>query len=982
MNIIREIHNSKELKHFWEKTIGKSNLSIFLENTEAFHFELFEQNHPMNTEMKEFEELLKGCKLDEGEELFHPFFRGLAGYAKDKLNYVLKDSVDTSIICSLAQTITERLTVLYMRCLIFEMHQLKHEGSLSGEDSQKEYEYYLENYLKDCNFLKTIFQKYPIIPELYIQKIKDSVDYVLELLEHLNKDKNDIVIHLCEGHSFQNINDIKIGLSDEHSPGKTVAKLALDNGYTIYHKPHDLTSIESYNRIHRWLLQKCGMDCFKYKIINRHTYGWEAEVKNEECSQLKEIEQYYRRMGIQLCLAYTLNISDLHMENIIAHKEYPVIIDMELFPDRHWYTADRPESLKDLLKDSVFNTGMLPGNSWSGESANVGGFGEAKEQRAPFKMPMVANERTSDMCIYYDYPKLKPSDSLPGIRGERIDYRGYIGSILQGFEEAYQSILKNKKDFMQIIENCPEHKSRYLFRNTQEYLMYQNSSNFPQFMERQDCRYLMLFRMNNGLSCDEKYREQILKYEMICTYQFIFPIFYAYGNSLYLGNGVELDGYFPGDTQSLVSMKINKLSLKDLQLQKKIIETAFLPSIKSEALLGRSTIKSDDDSTLTPRSVADMLINDMQICGDDFGWMGIQYNRYRKTYLAPVDMYLYNGICGIVLFMAAMEKNYPDQRYSKLSRQLINRLFEYTDKILELDIETQEYSYGLFTGEASFIYTYWLLYKMTGNEKFLEYAGKHSEIVMKHLDEVKSPDLLDGKSGIAIALLYMYEQLKDQKYLDAAEYLINLLIDSAVFMPAGIGWINEGQKEPLAGLAHGNSGMALAITRLWKYTKKSKYLDVLEKVIHYEDSLYDDQLGNWLDMRNDHSENPVKHDTVAWCHGAAGILVSRFNIYKDTGMIYGNTILDKAVRKVWECEKQDACLCHGTAGILEMLGYIEEMPGILRRDESGMTSDPLKDNDLSLEDRNNPGFMTGLSGIGYSLLRNIDSSLPDIICFS
>ena len=45
-----------------------------------------------------------------------------------------------------------------------------------------------------------------------------------------------------------------------------------------------------------------------------------------------EVEHYYFRMGIHLFLGYALGATDLHGENIIAHGEYPVIIDMETYP--------------------------------------------------------------------------------------------------------------------------------------------------------------------------------------------------------------------------------------------------------------------------------------------------------------------------------------------------------------------------------------------------------------------------------------------------------------------------------------------------------------------------------------------------------------------------------------------------------------------------------------------------------------------------
>ena len=56
------------------------------------------------------------------------------------------------------------------------------------------------------------------------------------------------------------------------------------------------------------------------------------KIENIPCKNESEVEHYYFRMGIHLFLGYALGATDLHGENIIAHGEYPVIIDMETYP--------------------------------------------------------------------------------------------------------------------------------------------------------------------------------------------------------------------------------------------------------------------------------------------------------------------------------------------------------------------------------------------------------------------------------------------------------------------------------------------------------------------------------------------------------------------------------------------------------------------------------------------------------------------------
>ena len=68
------------------------------------------------------------------------------------------------------------------------------------------------------------------------------------------------------------------------------------------------------------------------KCLSRPTYGWEENIENKSCNTKEEIERYYFRLGIHLFLGYALGATDLHGENIVAHGEHPVIIDMETYP--------------------------------------------------------------------------------------------------------------------------------------------------------------------------------------------------------------------------------------------------------------------------------------------------------------------------------------------------------------------------------------------------------------------------------------------------------------------------------------------------------------------------------------------------------------------------------------------------------------------------------------------------------------------------
>lgn len=268
------------------------------------------------------------------------------------------------------------------------------------------------------------------------------------------------------------------------------------------------------------------------------------------------------------------------------------------------------------------------------------------------------------------------------------------------------------------------------------------------------------------------------------------------------------------------------------------------------------------------------------------------------------------------------------------------------------------------------------MYRMSGEKTYLEYAYTRGDFVLKHIQEIKADDLLNGKAGVIILLFYLYEEGRKERYVAGAEKLVNLLENTALHMQDGMGWLSSGGQQPLAGLAHGCAGVALAIGRLWSYVKQNHYLDMLKAIIDYEDSLYDEQLENWLDLRKDKA---CSRDTVAWYHGAAGILLSRINIFLDTGLNFIRESQKSAFGKVASTIKKDMCYCHGNMGIKEILRYAYINMSDLFDDFRGTIDQISSIYHLSLEDRYNPGFMSGLAGIGYGLLREQFPDLPDVV---
>lgn len=583
MRIMDKIYTDADLKQKWERILGADILEQILNAPEMLDSFTHEKRILKNDQWDEF--LSFSVPLDTSSIFscnFPQFYHRISAYTNYKLTLSAEEFLTSSIIQSLAQLITKQMSWLSIRCLIQEMQTLKSEGYLRGSDTTKEYEYFLYHYLCSHDYQNAIFEKYAVMTELLVSGIDENVNYIREVLTHLSNDRAAVIDDLCEGHKFQSVINIQPFFSDAHCPGKTVARLILDNGYTIYHKPHSLRPALTYDVMHRWLLLKCGMDCFEYKILDMGSYGWEREVSYDECEAVEDIVQFYYRIGLQLCLVYILKISDIHFENIIAAKKYPVLIDLEVFPDGHNEPNISQEKNQDYFRDTVRNSGMLPVKWGSENFINMGGLGESGSQKGPYLMPVIIHAGTSDMQIGYAYPKIERAQNIPGFKGHLYDYRSGASQIVQGFETAYKCVMENKADFLKCLKENTPVVGRYVLRNTQEYAMFRNLICYPDFLRHKDERHLILFRMNKGLTCESSYRKELLCYEMDCLDRLVVPIYYAYGNDLLTGNGHVLKKYFSYDVSKQLEQRVIGLNRKDMEFQKQIIISAFLPYLPSD----------------------------------------------------------------------------------------------------------------------------------------------------------------------------------------------------------------------------------------------------------------------------------------------------------------------------------------------------------------------------------------------------------------
>jgi len=366
---------------------------------------------------------------------------------------------------------------------------------------------------------------------------------------------------------------------------------------------------------------------------------------------------------------------------------------------------------------------------------------------------------------------------------------------------------------------------------------------------------------------------------------------------------------------------------------------------------------------------------------------------------------LYNGTSGIALFLARLHRVTGERMFKRTALGAIRHALEHGAGEIAPPARIGAYSGWTGLAEAAL-----QIAALLGDESLRapalalleEAAGGESG---------RNFDLLAGCAG-AIPLLLRaragHGGLPGPASLaTAAERLGDHLLATAARDDAGWSWGEFGtpgvkQKGNLLGFSHGAGGIGWALLELHQATGETRFREAGEAAFRYERHWFDAAHGNWPDLRDPEAAglstaSEAASFMTAWCHGAAGIGLSRLRAWQLSGDEETRKEAEVAVattlenlRGGTEMSQTNDSLCHGRGGNCDTLIYgagILGRPEWLRRaEEIG-----LQEIESCAAQRipwpcgtyggvEVPGLMLGLAGIGYFYLRLADpAATPTVL---
>ncbi len=844
--------------------------------------------------------------------------------------------------------------------------------------------------------LVPLFEAHPLLARQLCRLLETWIETNAEMLGRLLADRELLEERLAGGRPLGRVSGIDPGLSDRHAGGRRVAVLRFESGLAVVYKPRDCRPEAAFSRVLSWLAGQ-GLDPAppRVLVLPREGYGWMEYVRREEPADPEGVRRWFRAAGALLATAHLLGTTDLHMANVVAASGGPVAVDVEtlLQPGLRHPLAPAAET-GGTTGDTILTTGLvsfvqrLPDGTGSremggllGREGSPTGRGDPRPDGGTAPVPARANE------LRY--------------RGRPVDPREHLEEIRSGFEDACRLFAGHRDELLEgggFVPHLAGLATRVVFRPTHLYARVLRTMLQPPYQRDPLAASLLLEALNRpllGLPTPPPLWP-LVEVERRALEQLDVPRFSVPVDAAMLAAPSEdpLPGTLECSGMEAFRRRLLGLDAQEIRRQVRILEH----------LLRRPRVTVRDDSA---RSADDGSAWGATLPRETITAVALELAEGVASGLpreapAPVaggdpvpgaagDTSLYGGACGPALLFAAAWRITREDRWAELARATLDRLPRAAE-----DPGLAREPLGACHGLGGLLHTLVVAAHLLEDPGLLERAHRIAGALSpERIGRDQRFDVEGGAAGALLALLSL-EAVSPRPGLAArARACASHLLDHQI--PSGEdagGWPSV-QGWPVAGFAHGASGILTALARLHGRRPEAELAGAIRRALAFERRLFDPGTGNWpLWMRSRWGGGRRALPMVAWCHGAPGVALARGQVVHTSGDPQAARELETALATTTTTrDRGPDHLCCGILGRTDVamtMGLMFDRPDLVRGAEemAGMVVRRILEKGTpSLDGRGDgdgrhPGFFRGLSGVAYQLLRTVHPGiLPSVLFF-
>jgi type 2 lantibiotic biosynthesis protein LanM len=880
-------------------------------------------------------------------------------------------SLSDAAIQDILNSYAREVSTFIEKNIVIELDIYKTTYQFKSNDIKQQFNEFIEQlvYSKE-NFL-SFFEKYAVSTRIITMRTMFFVENIYEFITALQQSEKEMIEIL--NIEVGEIAHIQLSAGDSHERGKGVIIVEFGKGRVVF-KPKNLDICNAYDKFIEWINANSNLlDLKTPKGLYENSYAIIEFIPYKSCESIDEVKNYYERFGYTLALGYILAMTDMHLENIVADGQYPVIVDGETMLQNSTKISNSNSVMTQFqtqfYMETILATAMLPNTAKIDKVLDLSALA-GDEQKSTKKYLMPVQVGTSD--FHYEEMEyiMGASNNIPMLHNSKVNYKDYIYLVINGFNKMIDFIYANKQFLLtdqSPLNQFANKNIRFLTKGTQKY------GDLLGYLTHPTCCSQMYVRERTlqNIWAYPHINKEIIKSEYEDMLFNDIPIFYTTtsSRSLYDSYGNEYSDYFDKTGYEKIVDRVTNLNEEVInkQLDVLLMHTGLYKDYKLMEFTRKNyTFNMPNiDTGYEAEKIAQKLIETAIVdANDNISWPFVAISQDATVFsLTAVD--LYEGLTGIAVFLLEVYFNTKKEIY-----------FEYYKKCIsccasEFDKYSNEFS--AFGQKYSLLSPIILEVRLFGSSAFESIIHKSINTLYDSSKEeiANSKSLnIDWISGISGLLAILSEMLnnfsiisdnENEKIKKITSILYEIIMEK----------LNSGDFEENIGQAHGYSGIMLALARYSKFVDEHPRRLIINTVKTY---LRKETLLTQFKIKEVHDK---------WCHGLSGMIISRIEILKYISDSEISRDLKQMVNGLIECQQSlfnGDSLCHGNSGTMIAIkmcldhGYGEKhkLNEIFNQMLSQILGEKLYTQSykvlktLTVE---NPTLFTGIAGIGYMMLK-------------
>lgn len=884
------------------------------------------------------------------------------------------------------------------RALLLELAIARHQQTLQGDTPERRFAFFLD-WIDSAGGRQVLATRYPLLEADIVRQSMQAERFLTVFLQRVTEDFPRLATLVVATGECGRLQSFAMGQGDRHDHGGSVVKLGFERGRALY-KPRSLAMDNAYAHLLAQLASH-GLEPDQKATMSLACgdHGYAAWVEHAPLADGAAATRYFRRYGGLAAIAYLLNCTDLHLENLIACGEYPVLVDLE--------TVFQPWIARHASKDrsgipytpSVLVSGLLPGQLNNLDAWDVSALAWAEHR---YQVRRATGAGTDMLRLAPVDAVSQPGANLPHLGdGRPIASHEYTDAIVDGFESTYRSLLRLKpalRGAEGLLAPFAALETRTVLRSTQIYARLIDATAHPQYLRSAADRAAVLARLDLGSTqWPLLARTQLAERKALLRGDV--PRFLA------RVDGVDVhdcDGYVvprlcerSGWTES--QRRLRGLSLRDLRRQRyalaQTLECDRLAALAGGKSVGARPLRA----AIRPYGGSDFLDTAIAL-GDDLLALAFQdrrgmiffhpeYHDSEQSTMSAMGPSFYEGLPGVMLLFAELGLQTGLPRFIGAADAALA-----TSRRLLGDDPQSLPSIGPYDGLGGWIYALLVVGVRGRREALVDEALGWVPVLAERIDADEHLDLIGGAAGCLLVLLELLRHRPDNAVRDAACACARRLVETARHDADGVFWISPASLgRGLSGFAHGNAGIGAALARFGHQLDRPDSVALAREALRRERAAFERRGQRWYDRYDDADD---REDVHSWCHGAPGVGLAR--------MLWPRALRDAHwPRELAHCVagtrahgivgEPSQALCHGRLGNLDLLlqyGVRERDPTVIEQARE-LGRGVLEDGrngwicGVGSAAQEPLGMMVGIAGIAYGCLRLADPyGVPDVLSLS